>query len=185
MAQKDAIKKLTDYFKVHNIDYETSVDNGCMQFVMSYDAENAPGRYIESCIWFYEDAAEARVYYNAMGAEICGKSEHITGLLRLLNFINARVFLSCSDGYGKLYEPHMLYTPRIYLTEDGLHDISITTMINYDFWEVAPVETADYLTAYCPELINRLAPAIFGVLLGQLTAEDGIVYIKEQILEEG
>lgn len=58
--------------------------------------------------------------------------------------------------YG-LYEPHMLYNPRIYVTEDGCFDIMITTIINYDSWETAPGETADYFTAYCPELLDRLA----------------------------
>lgn len=154
-----------------------------MQITMAFDAENAPNKYVECCIWWYEDDAEVRVYYNSMGAEICSKSEHINDLLRLLNFINARVFLSCGDWSG-LYKPHLLYTPRIYLTEDDQSDITITTMCNLDFWEVVPLETADYITVFCPELLNRLSHAIFGVLLGKLTAEEAIEYIKKKILNE-
>ena len=78
----------------------------------------------------------------------------------------------------------MLYTPRMYLTVDGFYDITITTIINYDFWEVAPIETADYMTAYCPELLDRLALPVFGVLLGQITCDEAVMYIKEKILLE-
>lgn len=179
----EVIKNFTDYLKLHNIPHVTDIDNGCPRFTMVYDAKNAPNHSVESCIWFYDhDVAEARCYYTAMGAAICKDSEHKDGLLRLLNFINARVFLDSGDGSG-LYEPHMLYNPRIYMTEDDCFDITITTMINYDFWEIAPVETADYLTAYCPELLDRLAPSVFGVLLGKFTVDEAINYIRKKILE--
>ena len=75
----------------------------------------------------------------------------------------------------------MLYTPRMYLTVNGFYDIAITTIINYDFWEVAPIETADYMTAYCPELLDRLALPVFGVLLGQITSDEAVMFIKEKI----
>lgn len=183
MTKKKAIKDLTDYLKLHNISHIPSIDEGVMQINMVYPVENAPNKCIESCIMFFEEIAEARVYYSAMGAEICSRSEYFPELLRLLNFINARVFLSCGDD-NRLYEPHMLYTPRIYLTEDDCYDITITTIINYDFWEVAPLETVDYLTAYCPELLDKLTLPIFGVLLGNLSTEGAIAYIKENILNE-
>lgn len=184
MTKKEAIKNFTDYLKRHNIPHKSDINNGCQRFTFVFRAENAPDYCVESCIWFYDgDIAEARCYYTAMGAEICKNSEHKDELLRLLNFINARVFLSCGDSYG-LYEPHMLYNPRMYVTEDSCFDITLTTIMNYDFWEVAPVETADYLTAYCPELLDRLARPVFGVLLGQFTADEAIIYIKEKILED-
>lgn len=183
MTRKEAIKSFTDYMKRHNISCVTDLDNGVQRFTMHYRAENAPNYCVESCIWFYQDIAEVRCYYTAMGALFCKTSEYKEGLLRLLNFINARVFLDCCDSYG-LYEPHMLYNPRMYVTEDGCFDITITTIINYDFWETAPVETADYLTAYCPELLDRLAPAVFGVLLGNFTVDEAVIYIRKNILEE-
>lgn len=185
MTKQEAFRKITEYLKIHNIQYAMAIDEGSMHITIVYDAENAPGRCIESCIWFYGDAMEARVYYSALGSEICKKSEHIDSLFRVLNYINARVFLGCSDGSGgSLYETHMLYTPRIYLTEDDQFDITITTMINYDFLEAVPIETADYLTAYCPELLDRLTYAIFGVLLGQVTSEEAIAYIKNLLSGE-
>ncbi len=183
MNKTEAVKRFTEYLKVHNIYFELSIDHGTPLFTMVYDVENAPGRCVEGCIWWNEDFAEVRVYYNTLGKSICEKSECINELLRLLNFVNARVFLSCGHWDG-LYEPHLLYTPRIYLTEDGEFDITITTIVNYDFYEVAPVETEEYITAYCPELLDRLSPAIFGVLLEQLTFDQGRQYIEERILED-
>lgn len=178
-----ALKYLERYLENHNIRYARSKGNGCIQVAMIYAENNAPRGYVESNIWFYEnDYAEARCYYNAAAA-ICRNGNHRNDLLRLLNFINARAFLSCGAPYG-MYEPRMLYNPRIYLTEDDGYDIAITTVINYDFWELAPLETNDYLTAYCPEFLGRLAPPIFGVLLGKMTVDDAITYIKVNILDE-
>lgn len=89
---------------------------------------------------------------------------------------------ACCDGCdGALYEPRMLYTPRICMTEDS-YDIVITTIIPYDFWEVAPLETADYLTAYCPELLDGLTFDIFGMLIGKITVGEAIRSIERNIL---
>ena len=181
MNKRDAVKDFSTYLKNHVIRHKKDFDDGVVRYTMQYEAENAPGKYVESCIWFYEDNAEVRVYYNQMGADICKASEYRNALLELLNFINARVFLSCGNLNG-LYEPHMLYTPRMYLTVDGFYDITIATIINYDFWEVAPIETADYMTAYCPELLDRLALPVFGVLLGQIRSDEAVMFIKEKIL---
>ena len=182
MTQRDSIKNLLTYVKNHNIPVYKDNDDGRMRYSMQYRAANAPDGYVESCIWFYEkDSAEVRVYYNATGAEICKNSDHRDGLLQLLNYINARVFLSCGDAYG-LYKSHMLYTPRMYLTVDGCYDLTITTIINYDFWEVAPVETLDYITCYCPELLDKLSYPVFSVLKGENTAEGAIAYVDNNIL---
>ncbi len=183
MTKMDAVKGFATYLKNHNIRHIKDFDDGVVRYTMQYMAENAPEKYVESCIWFYEDNAEVRAYYNQAGANICKASEHRNSLLELLNFINARVFLECGDWNG-LYESHMLYTPRMYLTVDGFYDIAITTIIDYDFWEVAPIETADYMTAYCPELLDKLAIPVFNVLKGQMSSDEAIVFIKEKILLE-
>ena len=85
---------------------------------------------------------------------------------------------------SKTVNQAMIYTPRMYLTVDGFCDITITTIINYDFWEIAPIETADYMTAYCPELLDKLAIPIFNVLKGQMSSDEAIAFIKEKILLE-
>lgn len=185
MTKNEAMKKLTEFLKFHNIRHISAIDSGCMQLVIEYSAEIAPNKCVESCVWFYDDAMEARVYYSALRAKICKNSMNIDGLFRVMNYINARVFLKCSDGLGcSLYKPNMLYTPRIYLTEDGCFDSTITTIINYDFFEETPVETADYLTAYCPQLLDKLPPAIFCVLSGQAKEDECIEYIMKNILEQ-
>lgn len=182
MTKKDSLKSFVAYMKSHNIPYVEGDDDGCIRYTMKYRADNAPGGYVESCIWFYEeDNAEVRVYYNAAAVAICKSSINHDRLLQLLNYINARVFLSCGDACG-LYEPHMLYTPRMYLTVDNCFDLTITTIINYDFWEVAPVETLDYMTCYCPELLDKLSYPVFSVLKGGKTVDEAIGYINSNIL---
>lgn len=175
-------KLLTDYLKECNIEYHACIEGGRPMLTIVYRVDNAPGYCVESCIYFYEKEAEVGVYYSTLGAEICRKSAYRDGLFRVLNFINAKVFLACCDGCdGALYEPRMLYTPRICMTEDS-YDIVITTIIPYDFWEIALLETADYLTAYCPELLDGLTYDIFGVLIGKITADEAIRSIKRDIL---
>lgn len=182
MTRIEAIRNFINYMKNHNIPIIMDNDDGCVRFTMQYIADNAPDGYVESCIWFYNDNAELRVYFNATGAEICKNSDHRDSLLHLLNYINARVFLSCGDAYG-LYEPHMLYTPRMYLTVDGYFDLTITTIINYDCWgEVAPIETLDYMTIFCPELLDKLAYPIFSVLKGERAVEEAVEYINSNIM---
>ena len=183
MTKNDVIKRLKEYLDDNHMSYETAVDNGCIQLRMTFQADHSPDQIVEACIWFYKECAELRCYYSSLGAMLCKKSEYRSRLLRLINFINARVYLACGDSNG-LYEPHTLYTPRMYITEDGYYDITVTTIINYDFVEVAPIETFDYLTGYNPELLDRFAYPIFGVLVGSITEEEAIAYIKQNVLKD-
>ena len=106
-------------------------------------------------------------------------------LYRLLNYINASVWLTLSDGSGSgLYKPSHLYTPRLYITEDECYDITLATIIPYDFYELAPLETEDYITAYCPELMDRISIPIFGVLLENMSIGEAILYVKKYIINE-
>ena len=132
MKRQEAIRVLTGRLRSSRVRHSAGFDSGQMQITMGFTAVYAPDHRIESCIWFYEDTMEARCYYSSLGAELCRKSRHIDALLRLLNFINARVFPSCRGSGYMLYSPHILYTPRIYLTADGRFDITITTIIPYD-----------------------------------------------------
>lgn len=52
---------------------------------MTFDAEEVPGGYVESCIWWFESGAEVRTYYNAAGMKICAESEYRDKLIRVLN----------------------------------------------------------------------------------------------------
>ena len=175
---------LERYLRDFSIPYKKDIDLGAVRVKFVFMCENAPGGFTEGCIRLFDKAAEARVYYNQMGAEICNKSKCRQDLLRLLNYINARVFMELSDGGDRWYDPQILYTPRMYLTEDEGYDISITTMINYRFWRMAEMETDDYIMAYQPELLDKLAPFIFGILKGELTVNDAINGIKCEVLNE-
>lgn len=166
------------YLKGGSIPYRKDIDPGVIRFKVVFMCENAPGGFTEGCVSFFDKAAEARLHYNQMGADICRKSKGRQDLLRLLNFINAGVFMELSDGGNRWYDPQTLYTPRIYLTEDEDYDICVSTMLNYSFWKMAELETNDYITAYQPELLDKLAPFIFGVLKGDMTVNDAIAGIE-------
>ena len=181
MEQHKAYQQIQERLKALGVPCYQAVERGKAQITTAFHAERSPGKCVESCIWFFSEVMEARTYYSEAGMEICKHSEHKDKLLRVLNYINARVFLCCADGTGgALYPPHMLYTPRFYLTEDQCFDITATTIIPYDFFELAPVETLDYLTDFCPELLDRLSIPIYGTLLGMLTPEEAICGINDE-----
>lgn len=186
MNRFEAKKKLCDYLKRNQIPFQESVDNGTIQLTMVYRGfAPCPGGILESCIWFYEDCMEVRVYYNEIAASICKASEFKAPLFRFFNFINARVWPRAADGMDSaLYNPHHLHVPRIYMSEDSYFDIMLTSVIAYDFYEVAMLETEDYITGCCPELLNELSTSIFGILLGKLDVDQAIRYVKADILKE-
>lgn len=106
-------------------------------------------------------------------------------MYRLLKFINARVWPFSYDGIGdKLYAPQYLQTPRIYITEDGYYDLTATTVIDYDHFEMAPLETEDYCTATIPELMSKLSLPMFLLLMKEVTVEVAIDLIKKDVLLE-
>ena len=94
MTGSEARRFFKDYMKLHNINWYKDFDNGCARFTMEYMSKNSPGGFVESCIWFNEETAEVRVYYNAYCSEISRKNDCLDKLYRILNFINARVFLT-------------------------------------------------------------------------------------------
>ena len=95
MTKNDVIKRLKEYLDNYNISYETAVDNGYIQLRMEFQADNSPDQMVEACIWFYKECAELHCYYSSLGALLCQKSEYRSRLLRVINFINARVYLAC------------------------------------------------------------------------------------------
>lgn len=125
---------------------------------------------------------EACASYTFGAADLSGAA-HFPELMELLNHINGTVWLQTRDGAaGRLYAGSLLYTPRLYMTEDACRDIALTTMVPYDFYALAPLETADFLTAGCPEFLDAISPAVFALLLGKIPSAaacnmvDGAVY---------
>ena len=66
------------------------------------------------------------------------------------------------------------------MTEDGCCDITLTFTLPYDFYEVAPLESEDFITATLPDLLNRLSPAIFFAILGKWSADEAVLFLKNQ-----
>ena len=173
-----------NYLKERHIYYEENMLDKIPRITMVFaGSEHCPGNRIESCVYFHDDSIEARVYYANPGPDVVRKSEHISDLYRLMNFLNAEVFPKNLDNAdGTLYAPSYLVTPRFFVTEDGCNDITAMVVMDNDLFAVAPLEIEDYITIALPWLIGELAPYIFGVLLGNANAEYAIKLIKYSLL---
>ena len=176
----DRLDSLRAYLETMDIWYTMKIEGGVKSITMAFEAPNCPGSRTESCIRFFENCAEVRCYYSEAGSEIFKKSAHKYELFRLLNFINARVHLEQQDTF---YEPHIFLEPRFCVTEDGGCDITAITMINYKNWDMT-IDTREYITGFCPSLLSLLAPFVFGVLEGKMTADEAIEGIKKDVLKE-
>ena len=187
MNKKSALTAIENYLKGHFIKYIKDYEDGTERITMVFAGyDKCPDKIIEACIYFFQDSMECRVYYDETGATLLSQSNYKQEVYRLMNFINARIFPTTpNDGMGgMLYKASYMYSPRIYVTEDNCWDITFTTIIPYDFYELAPIETADYLTVSCPELLNQLSGSIFLTALGKITVDDAIKMIKSSILKE-
>lgn len=183
MDRNSAMKKFSTYMQSYNIPFLKDYDSGIARFTMDYRGfENVLGGSIESCIWWFEEAAEVRVYFNELYSELCkNHPEKHKDLYRLFNFINARIWIQGSDFCGGgFYNSKNLYDPRIYMTEDGNCDITMTFSLPYDFYGIAPLESEDFITATLPDLFNRLSPAILSIIAGESNAEEAISYLQDQ-----
>jgi hypothetical protein len=185
MNKTVAFKKFIEYLNNCNIKYWQDFDEGTVRLTMRYEGmENAPERAVESCIWFHDGSAEARVYYTESASKTIKGSEHLMEFYELLNYINATFFPRTGDGVGQgLYDSQYLYLGRLYKTEDGYDDLTYTMFIPYDFYELTPIETADFLTIACPDYLNRLSIGIFDLLLGKINIEEAERNIETQFSE--
>lgn len=181
MTRLEAQLRLSIYLHTHFIYFKTDFYERTPRYTMIFkNCENSPDKMLESCVYFYQDCMEVKTYFNQNAASWCEKyRQNLPVIMRLFNYINATVWRCSADGAGgKLYDQSILYTPRIFMTEDECFDITITTVINYNFYEVAPVETEDYITAYCPELLDKLSVAIFPLLFGKINLQQAMEYIS-------
>lgn len=182
MTRVDALIRLSAYLKSHFIYFEMDFCNGTPRLTMIFkNCDNCPDKILESCVYFYQDCMEVKTYFNQNAANRCKEyQENLPSVIRLLNHINATVWMCSTDGAdGSLYTPSTLYTPRIFITENDCFDITLTTIINYDFYKLTPLATEDYITAYCPDLLNKLSPAIFNLLLGTIDLQQAMHYVDK------
>lgn len=178
--------KITSYLKQHNLYFEADLMEGIPRITMVFkNCDRCPDYITEGCIWFYEDFMEVRVYYSKLGAEICQKSKYLFELYRLLNYINARLWVSVSDGLeGALYQSQYLISPRFYVTEDEMQNITATMLIPYTHFELDILEMEDFITAALPGLLDDLSIPVFLLLEGRITAEEAIDMVRSDIIGE-
>ncbi len=187
MNKKEAKCMFITYLKERNIKFHEHLDDGNVSIYMLLTGyQKCPDEVLECSIFFFDSCMETRVYFNANAAKwISERADDLSNMYRLLNYINAQVWPFTHDGVGgELYETHHLQTPRFYITEDGNYDLTATTVIDYDHFEMAPLETEDYCTAAIPELMDKLSLPLFFVLMKKITVEDGIELIKKDVLKE-
>lgn len=187
MNKREAKREFIKYLKERNIQFHEHFDKGDTSIYMlltGYD--KCPDKVLECSVFFYDSCMEVRVYFDANGnAWIKERSEDLSDMYRLINYINALVWPFTHDGIGgELYEPHHLQTPRFYITEDGDFDFTATTVIDYDHFEMAYLETEDYCTVAIPELMNKLSVPVFFLLMKEISVDEAIGLIKKDILGE-
>ncbi len=179
-----AENRMAAYLQEHSVLFTVDTCGGIRRLNVLYKGcQQSPGQVLEGCFCFHPRHMEARVFYTFGAGDFGGTSSHLADLLGLLNYVNSTVWLRTCDGAsGRLYAGGLLYTPRLYMTENACRDIVLTTMVPYDFYELAPVETEDFLTAGWPEFLNAISPAIFALLMGKIppdaarTLVDGAVF---------
>lgn len=117
-------------------------------------------------------------------SSVVADSKYLAEAYKLINFINSHVWPKNQDGAdGRVYGSSYLIQPRFYITDE--YDITATIVADYSLSiEIAPLELADFITAAIPELLESLAPYIFGVVVGSLRLEDAIQGIKHNVLFE-
>lgn len=187
--KRKSIKNMSEiisYLKIHNLYFKVDHSEGVPRITMVFkNCERSPAYITEGCIWFYESSMEVRVYYSKLGAAICQKSKHLPDLYRLINYINARLWVGVSDGLeGALYQSQYLTSPRFYITEDEMQDITATMLIPYTHFEMDVLELEDFITAALPSLLDSLSMPIFLLLEGKITVEKAIDMVRIEILGE-
>lgn len=173
MLVQKAQQMIKDYLNEHFIQFIESEQDGQEVYILAfYGLDKVPSGMLEGSIYFYDKLMEMRIYYDEATANLCKSSEHRGALYELINYINATVWPMGQDGLDDaLYTPTHLFVPRMYITEEGRFDITMTTLLPYDFFEVAPLESEDFFTAAMPDLLNNLSAAIYPLLLGKADIE--------------
>lgn len=181
MTKAEARKRITNYLKQYNIHHhllnnsrKPLIDINDLTIYVQFHVEEAPDHLVECSIWFYEDGLEVRGYYSENAASwVSEHKDHIPNVMKVINFVNARVFLG-----------NLLYTPRLYLTSDEQPEFAITTIIPYRFFEAAKIETLEYITCYYPEFLGKVSFPLFLTLIGNITPEVAIHHITTKMLNE-
>lgn len=179
------MSEITSYLKLYNIYFEIDEQEGVQRITMVFkNCDNCPSYITEGCIWFYEDYMEVRVYYSKIGAEICRKSKNLSEFYRFINFLNARLWVCVLDGVeGALYKSQPLISPRFYVTEDEMKDITATMIIPYTYFEMDALQIEDFITAGLPDLLDTLSIPVFLFLMDEITINQAIGMVQSNLNE--
>lgn len=146
---------------------------------------DCPEQALEACVFCFRSVVEARCYFTETGSLICQGSTFIPELYRFLNYLNAHIWMNLSDGSGgQAYPSSYLTTCRFYMTEDDGKDICCAIMVPIEHWLAAELQYGDFFTRFMPEIMHKLAPAFFGILMGGVTATEAISYVRKELLHE-
>lgn len=187
MIKNNPIEYMAKYLLDRNIKYIKDELDGIPRITTALRGfDNCPQSVIECSASHYEgkNAVELRVYYGEDTRKIVRNSKYVNELYRLLNFINAKVFVENNDGSnGTVYMPSYIIQPRFYLI-DEFYDLTATILMDDSIFFEMPLEVADFITITIPSLLDKLAIYIFGVLLGHIPVEYAITLIKSDLLGE-
>ena len=172
MNKAQARSYISSYLKHNFIAYDDMSVDDC--YVMQFKGcKYSPDSILECSVYFRDTRIDALVYYSKSASINISQQQDLSKLFRLINFINAKLCPCPYDGMGgELYESNYMFNPVLYLTEDGRNDLTFYLNIDYDFFEVAPLEACDFITAAMPDLLDELAVPIFGALLGFIQIEN-------------
>lgn len=179
MTKNEVRKRIIEYLKKYNIPYQLLndsdkplIDINNLTLYIPFHVEEAPDQLAECSIWFYRDTLEVRGYYSKNAASwLSTYKDHLPDVMRVINFINARVFLG-----------NLLYTPRLYLTAEPQTEFAISTIIPYRFFQSSEFETLEYISCYYPEFLGKISFPLFLTLLGDITSDMAIYHIQSEIL---
>lgn len=183
MKRMMAFNQIKKYLKKNSIQFIEDFENEVPRLTMVFrqNLQNCPDQLLEACIWFFESGMEVRCYYNENAAKFCKESPHKAELYRLMNYINAKVFIQSNDyAGGSLYSPRCLHATRFYVSEDGAYDIMVSTLIEYDWYAICPLETEDFITVSLPVILNKLSIPIFFLLFGKVSVEKAMEMIDRK-----
>lgn len=178
-------KSVKRYLNGRQLPFETVVsESGACLVVSLLDCESCPGKLLGVDFYFHNNCMEVKVHYSATATKwIRERKNHLANLYRLLNYINAMVWMPTNDGkQGEIYPYSYFYTPRFTITEDGSYDLCCTSLVDYDVFNMAPLATLDYFTAVVPAYFEELAQPIFLSLLDEITVEKAIQIIRDKNL---
>ena len=181
MRKAEAKGRIIDYLRRYNIPHSLInaserpfIPASDLAIYIRFRAESAPDGFTECTVRFCEDVMEARAYYSGNAASwVAQHMENLPGVLQVVNFVNARVFLG-----------DLLYTPRLYVTANEEPEFAVSTVIPYRFFKADDLGTLEYITCYYPEFLGLLSFPLFLTLLGRITPEEAVRYISTEMLGE-